>query len=368
MLIGGRDVTGEEPSKRGVAMVFQSYALYPHMTVAENMEFGLEMAKVPKAERVAAVEAAARTLRLSDYLDRKPRALSGGQRQRVAIGRAIVRKPSVFLFDEPLSNLDAELRVEMRLELARIHRDVGATMIHVTHDQLEAMTLADRIVVMNKGRVEQQGAPDALYSDPDSLFVAGFLGSPRMNFLKGRVTGREGDRALVEVPALGLEGLPVRLRVAGAGGERRGDRGAPARALRGRRRPSGPADGAGGREHGRGELPLHRHDARRGHRGRGAARAARGAGRGGGPRRAARCLPPLRSGWSAPLTGQCEISTGSVMSLKIPVVAPPRMNWRSREWPKPPMTRSCAPCACAPACSAAAISRPPRARSTASVS
>jgi ABC-type sugar transport system ATPase subunit len=212
VLIGGRDVTGEEPSKRGVAMVFQSYALYPHMTVADNMEFGLEMAKVPKAERVAAVEAAARTLRLTDYLDRKPRALSGGQRQRVAIGRAIVRKPAVFLFDEPLSNLDAELRVEMRLELARIHRDVGATMIHVTHDQLEAMTLADRIVVMNKGRVEQQGAPDALYSDPDSLFVAGFLGSPRMNFLKGRVTGRAGDRALVEVPALGLEGLPVRLR------------------------------------------------------------------------------------------------------------------------------------------------------------
>jgi ABC-type sugar transport system ATPase subunit len=212
VLIGGRDVTGEEPSKRGVAMVFQSYALYPHMTVAENMEFGLEMAKVPKAERVAAVETAARTLRLTDYLDRRPRALSGGQRQRVAIGRAIVRKPAVFLFDEPLSNLDAELRVEMRLELARIHRDVGATMIHVTHDQLEAMTLADRIVVMNRGRVEQQGAPDALYADPDSLFVAGFLGSPRMNFLKGRVTGREGDRALVDIAALGLSGLPVRLR------------------------------------------------------------------------------------------------------------------------------------------------------------
>jgi len=215
VLIGGRDVTGEEPSKRGVAMVFQSYALYPHMTVAENMEFGLEMAKVPKAERRAAVEAAARTLRLTDYLDRKPRALSGGQRQRVAIGRAIVRKPAVFLFDEPLSNLDAELRVEMRLELARIHRDVGATMIHVTHDQLEAMTLADRIVVMNRGRVEQQGAPEALYSDPDSLFVAGFLGSPRMNLLPGRITGRQGDCALVDVDALGLAGLPVPLREAG---------------------------------------------------------------------------------------------------------------------------------------------------------
>ena len=215
VLIGGRDVTGEEPSKRGVAMVFQSYALYPHMTVAENMEFGLEMAKVPKAERRAAVEAAARTLRLTDYLDRKPRALSGGQRQRVAIGRTIVRKPSVFLFDEPLSNLDAELRVEMRLELARIHRDVGATMIHVTHDQLEAMTLATRIVVMNRGRVEQQGTPEALYSDPDSLFVAGFIGSPRMNFLQGRITGRDGDRALVDVAALGIAGLPVRMRAPG---------------------------------------------------------------------------------------------------------------------------------------------------------
>ncbi len=215
VFIGGRDVTDEEPSKRGVAMVFQSYALYPHMTVAENMEFGLEMAKVPKAERRAAVEAAARTLRLTDYLARKPRALSGGQRQRVAIGRAIVRKPAVFLFDEPLSNLDAELRVEMRLELARIHRDVGATMIHVTHDQLEAMTLATRIVVMNRGRVEQQGTPEALYSDPDSLFVAGFLGSPRMNFLPGRITGRDGDRALVDVAALGVSGLPVRLRAPG---------------------------------------------------------------------------------------------------------------------------------------------------------
>jgi ABC-type sugar transport system ATPase subunit len=197
VLIGGRDVTGEEPSKRGVAMVFQSYALYPHMTVAENMEFGLEMAKVPKAERRAAVEAAARTLRLSDYLDRKPRALSGGQRQRVAIGRAIVRKPAVFLFDEPLSNLDAELRVEMRLELARLHREVGATMIHVTHDQVEAMTLADRIVVMNRGRVEQEGPPERLYADPDTIFVAGFLGAPRMN--RGRRVA-VGESVQLSVP------------------------------------------------------------------------------------------------------------------------------------------------------------------------
>jgi ABC-type sugar transport system ATPase subunit len=215
VLIGGRDVTREEPSKRGVAMVFQSYALYPHMTVAENMEFGLEMAKVPKAERRAAVEAAARTLRLSDYLDRKPRALSGGQRQRVAIGRAIVRKPAVFLFDEPLSNLDAELRVEMRLELARLHREVGATMIHVTHDQVEAMTLAGRIVVMNRGRVEQEGPPEQLYADPDSIFVAGFLGAPRMNLVPCILAARSGERAMVDAPALGLTGLPVGLRTPG---------------------------------------------------------------------------------------------------------------------------------------------------------
>jgi ABC-type sugar transport system ATPase subunit len=210
--IGGRDVTREEPSKRGVAMVFQSYALYPHMTVAQNMEFGLEMAGMPAEARKTAVAAAARTLRLSDLLDRRPRALSGGQRQRVAIGRAIVRKPEVFLFDEPLSNLDAELRVEMRLELARLHRDLGATMIHVTHDQVEAMTLADRIVVMNRGRIEQDGPPDRLYADPDSIFVAGFLGAPRMNLVPCRVTGQAGGGALVDVPELGLAGLPVRLR------------------------------------------------------------------------------------------------------------------------------------------------------------
>jgi ABC-type sugar transport system ATPase subunit len=212
VMIAGRDATGVDPSRRGVAMVFQSYALYPHMTVAENMEFGLEMAGMPKAERRAAVEAAARTLRLTDYLDRKPRALSGGQRQRVAIGRAIVRQPDVFLLDEPLSNLDAELRVEMRLELARLHRDLGATMIHVTHDQVEAMTLADRIVVMNRGRIEQAGPPAQLYEDPDTLFVAGFLGAPRMNLLPARVTGRQGAHAMVDVPALGITGLAVRLR------------------------------------------------------------------------------------------------------------------------------------------------------------
>ncbi|NAZ35893.1 ABC transporter ATP-binding protein [Rubellimicrobium sp. CFH 75288] len=212
IVIGGRDVTHADPARRDLAMVFQSYALYPHMTVAQNMEFGLEMAGLPKAQRRDKVAAAARALRLDGLLDRKPRALSGGQRQRVAIGRAIVREPRVFLFDEPLSNLDAELRVDMRLELARLHRSLEATMIFVTHDQVEAMTLADRIVVLRAGRIEQKGSPGALYADPDNLFVAGFLGTPRMNLLPARVSGREERRALVDVPALGLTALPVRLR------------------------------------------------------------------------------------------------------------------------------------------------------------
>ncbi|MEM6463646.1 MAG: ABC transporter ATP-binding protein [Pseudomonadota bacterium] len=212
VLIGGRDVTRLEPSHRGVAMVFQSYALYPHMTVAENMEFGLEMAGVPRAERRRTVEEVAKTLRLTDYLARKPRALSGGQRQRVAIGRATVRKPDVFLLDEPLSNLDAELRVEMRLELARLHRELGTTMIHVTHDQVEAMTLAERIVVMKDGRIEQSGTPEALYSDPDNAFVAGFLGAPRLNMLPCRIVGQGQGHALADVPTLGLTRLPVLLR------------------------------------------------------------------------------------------------------------------------------------------------------------
>jgi ABC-type sugar transport system ATPase subunit len=214
--IGGRDVTGEEPSARGLAMVFQSYALYPHMSVAQNMEFGLEMAGMDKAARRAEVEKAARLLKLEPYLDRKPRALSGGQRQRVAIGRAIVRQPHVFLFDEPLSNLDAELRVEMRLELAKLHAQVGATMIYVTHDQVEAMTMADRIVVLRAGRVEQQGAPEVLYADPDTAFVAGFLGVPRMNLLDCTITRVEERRAVVDIPTLGLNGLSVPLRHEGA--------------------------------------------------------------------------------------------------------------------------------------------------------
>ncbi len=196
--IGARDVTHMDPSERGVAMVFQTYALYPHMTVEENMGFGLRMNGVPRAEIKAKVTAASDILKLDAYLKRKPKALSGGQRQRVAIGRAIVRGPEVFLFDEPLSNLDAELRVEMRVEIARLHKDIGATMIYVTHDQVEAMTLADKIVVLRAGHIEQVGAPLDLYRNPDNRFVAGFIGSPAMNFLNGTVV-EDG----VDVPALG---------------------------------------------------------------------------------------------------------------------------------------------------------------------
>lgn len=211
--IGGVDVTRKEPSERGVAMVFQTYALYPHMTVRQNMAFGLEMAGIARSEREERVLEAARTLRLEDYLDRKPRQLSGGQRQRVAIGRTIVREPKLFLFDEPLSNLDAELRVQMRLEIAKLHRTLNATILYVTHDQVEAMTLATRIVVLREGRIEQIGSPGALYADPDNTFVAGFIGSPKMNLLPCRISGRDdADRALVEVPALGLKRYRVRLR------------------------------------------------------------------------------------------------------------------------------------------------------------
>ncbi|MFV2034366.1 MAG: ABC transporter ATP-binding protein, partial [Halocynthiibacter sp.] len=187
--IGTRDVTRMDPSERGIAMVFQTYALYPHMTVRENMGFGLKMNGYPKAEIQAKVAEATRILKLEDYLGRKPAALSGGQRQRVSIGRAIVRGPEVFLFDEPLSNLDAELRVEMRDEIARLHKEIGATMIYVTHDQVEAMTLADKIVVLRDGHIEQVGAPLELYRDPDNRFVAGFIGSPAMNFLSGVIDG-----------------------------------------------------------------------------------------------------------------------------------------------------------------------------------
>ena len=183
--IAGRVVNDVPPSERGVAMVFQSYALYPHKTVYENMAFGLKIAKIPKAEIDRRVREASEILQITEYLERLPKALSGGQRQRVAIGRAIVRNPKVFLFDEPLSNLDAALRTKMRVELATLHRRLGATMIYVTHDQVEAMTLADKIVVLNKGRIEQVGAPLELYRKPATRFVAGFIGSPQMNFVEG---------------------------------------------------------------------------------------------------------------------------------------------------------------------------------------
>ncbi len=183
VLISGQRVNDKDPIERGVAMVFQNYALYPHMTVEQNIGFSLKMAKVGGSEISERVQAAARTLQIEELLGRKPGQLSGGQRQRVAIGRAIVRNPEVFLFDEPLSNLDAELRVSMRVEIAKLHNALGATMIYVTHDQTEAMTLADKIVVMRDGRIEQAGTPEMLYDDPDNLFVAGFIGSPRMNFV-----------------------------------------------------------------------------------------------------------------------------------------------------------------------------------------
>jgi lactose/L-arabinose transport system ATP-binding protein len=210
--IGARDVTRADPSERGVAMVFQTYALYPHMTVAENMGFGLKMTGHPKDQIASKVKEASRILKLDDYLARKPKALSGGQRQRVAIGRAIVRGPDVFLFDEPLSNLDAELRVEMRVEIARLHREIGATMIYVTHDQVEAMTLADKIVVLRAGRVEQVGRPLDLYHDPDNRFVAGFIGSPAMNFV-GAVT----EQGAVSAPGLGPASVPTSVALPGSG-------------------------------------------------------------------------------------------------------------------------------------------------------
>ena len=203
LFIGGQRVNDTPPSRRGVAMVFQSYALFPHLTVRENMAFGLTLAKLPKDQIERKVQAAAQVLQLGALLDRKPKALSGGQRQRVAIGRAIVREPGVFLFDEPLSNLDAALRVQTRFEIARLHQDYGrASMVYVTHDQVEAMTLADRILLLNagpavlsEGSVAQCGSPLALYHRPRSLFVAGFIGSPRMNFLPATLLQAEADRA-----------------------------------------------------------------------------------------------------------------------------------------------------------------------------
>ena len=217
VLIDRISMRNVDASHRGAAMVFQSYALYPHMTVAENMAFPLRMSGMARAERLEKARAAAAVLQLDSYLDRYPRQLSGGQRQRVAIGRAIVRNPKVFLFDEPLSNLDAELRVQMRHEITALHRKLGATMIYVTHDQVEAMTMADRIVVLRQGRIEQVGTPIELFSCPANLFVAGFVGSPRMNLLAARVVAADGGEARLAVAGIAGEFTvavaPGRLRV-----------------------------------------------------------------------------------------------------------------------------------------------------------
>ncbi len=210
MIAGLEDITGGEiaiddtvvndvpPKDRDIAMVFQNYALYPHMTVADNMSFGLRLKHFPKPEIKARVTEAARILDITELLDRKPKALSGGQRQRVAMGRAIVRNPKVFLFDEPLSNLDAKLRVQMRIEIKRVHQKVRTTTVYVTHDQVEAMTLADRVVVMNNGVIEQVGPPNDLYHSPRTRFVAGFIGSPAMNFIPARIEAA-GDGLQVEI-------------------------------------------------------------------------------------------------------------------------------------------------------------------------
>ncbi|MEZ5667214.1 MAG: sn-glycerol-3-phosphate ABC transporter ATP-binding protein UgpC [Alphaproteobacteria bacterium] len=218
MMIDGQRVNDLPPAKRGIAMVFQSYALYPHMTTRENMEFGLQLAKEDKGKIRQLVDKAAAILQIEPLLDRKPKDMSGGQRQRVAIGRAIVRNPKVFLFDEPLSNLDAKLRVQMRLELAKLHRDLNATMIYVTHDQVEAMTMADKIVVLRSGYVEQVGSPLELYHRPQNLFVAGFIGSPSMNFINSSIVKVEGDAATVAM--LGGATMPIKLAKPAAKGDR----------------------------------------------------------------------------------------------------------------------------------------------------
>src|SRR4051794_17798450 len=217
VLIGDRKVTDEEPADRGVAMVFQSYALYPHMSVADNISFGLRMTHRPKPEIAEKVARAAQILRLEEYLQRKPAQLSGGQRQRVAIGRAIVRDPQVFLFDEPLSNLDAELRVHMRIEIARLHKELQTTIIYVMHDQVEAMTLADTIVVLRDGIIEQVGRPLDLYDDPANQFVAGFIGSPQMNFLAANIVDKSAGSVTIELPKHGNARITMPINVGTVG-------------------------------------------------------------------------------------------------------------------------------------------------------
>ena len=200
LLIGNKEMANVQSADRGVAMVFQSYALYPHMTVKENISFGLKMAKMPADQIAARVKHASDMLQLGPLLDRKPSQLSGGQRQRVAIGRSIVREPEVFLFDEPLSNLDANLRVQMRIEITKLHQDLKSTMIYVTHDQVEAMTMADKIVVLHAGIIEQVGSPLDLYHRPNNMFVAGFIGSPKMNFIKAVASPVKGGKINVSLP------------------------------------------------------------------------------------------------------------------------------------------------------------------------
>ena len=206
--IGGKTVNDLQPKERGIAMVFQTYAIFPHMSVRENVAFGLTIAGVPKKEKEEAVQRAARILQMEHLLDRRPSQLSGGQRQRVAIGRAIVRNPSVFLFDEPLSNLDAALRMDMRMEIGKLHNQLDATMIYVTHDQVEAMTLADRIVVLKDGVVQQVGTPMELYHEPANLFVAGFIGSPSMNFMDVDIVETDGEGITVRSEALDPVAIP----------------------------------------------------------------------------------------------------------------------------------------------------------------
>jgi multiple sugar transport system ATP-binding protein len=212
--LDGEDVTDKGPAQRGLAMVFQSYALYPHMTVKQNIAFPLKMAGMDKDLQEKKIADAARVLNLTDYLERKPRALSGGQRQRVAIGRAIVRQPKAFLFDEPLSNLDAALRVNMRIEITELHQQLKTTMVYVTHDQVEAMTMADKIVVLNAGRIEQVGSPMDLYRRPANKFVAGFIGSPKMNFVEGASAEKLG------APTIGVR--PEHMLISKTGGEWKG--------------------------------------------------------------------------------------------------------------------------------------------------
>ena len=215
ILLEGAAISGLHPSKRDIAMVFQSYALYPNMTVGQNMAFGMEMRRVPKPERDKAVATVAKTLQIEHLLDRRPSQLSGGQRQRVAMGRALVRKPRVFLFDEPLSNLDAKLRVDMRIEIKRLHQQTGTTVVYVTHDQIEAMTLATRIAVLKDGELQQVGTPHEVYNAPNNLFVADFMGSPSMNLLEGKVVKRGGPPQI----ALDRGDLPPIMAAAPAGAD-----------------------------------------------------------------------------------------------------------------------------------------------------